>query len=276
MGRQIALNAAIFGYEVRLTDPMPGILDNAGAWAKEYLSGRVAKQKMTQAEAGKALGNFHPVAALDKAAAGVDLVIEAIIEKQEEKKTLFRSLDKILAEDVIIATNSSFMVSSVFKDCVRNPSRLANLHYFNPALAMKLVEIVQGEHTSDATVNVLKDFVVSIGKVPVMIKKEIDGFIVNRISRAISFAALELVSLGVAGPEDVDLALENGLNHPMGPFRLMDLTGVDLSYYAMTTLEEAGEHHAGYELIKEKFDKGEYGIKSGKGWYEYPSSKEKK
>jgi len=275
MGKQIALNAAIKGYKTSLTDSFPDALQKADSWTKGYLEERVAKNKLTKEEADSASKNFKIVSGLKEAASGADLVIEAIIEKREEKEKLFKSLNDLVSEDTIIVTNSSFMVSSLFKNCIKNPGRLANLHYFNPALSMRLVEIVKGEHTADDTAKSLHEFVNGIGKVPVLIKKEIDGFIVNRIARAITFAALEIVSLGVADPIDVDLALENGLNHPMGPFKLMDFTGVDLTYYVMSDLEKAGEHHLGYELVKEKFEKGEFGTKSGKGWYDYSANKEK-
>lgn len=269
MGKQIALQASLSGFQVYLTDSFPAALENAKSWSSDYLAKRVNTGKLSAEDAAQAQGRVHVVSTLEEAVRDADLVIEAIIEKQTAKEELFRSLDKLVREDTILATNSSNMVSSLFADCIHNPARLANLHYFNPPLHMKLVEIVRGAHTSDGTVSALYQFVKEIGKIPVVVQKEIEGFIVYYISNRLTLSALELAALGVATPEDIDLALENGLNHPMGPFRLMDLTGIDLAYMVMTDMENRGEHHLGYELVKAKYDAGEYGRKTGKGWYTY-------
>ncbi|MDR1193938.1 MAG: 3-hydroxyacyl-CoA dehydrogenase family protein [Peptococcaceae bacterium] len=269
MGSQIALNAAMSGYSVWLYDSFPSAVDKAKDWSEKYLADRVAKGKLERAKVTETLARFHLSKELAEAVGDADLVIEAIIEKQDVKEKFFRELDKLVAPDAIIATNSSFMVSSLFAGCVSNPRRLANLHYFNPALTMKLVEIVKGPHTADETARTLFDFVKSVNKVPVIIKKEVDGFIVNRIARAISNAALEIIELGVADPEDVDTAIENGLNHPMGPFRLMDLTGIDLTYYIATDAVNNGQTVPAYKILREKFEAGELGRKTGKGWYDY-------
>lgn len=270
MGRQIALNTAIHGYEVYLTDAFSETLEKVKVWSKEYLEGRVAKGRLTEEEVRKAADNFKVVNTLEEAAKDADLVIEAIIEERKAKEKLFADLDKLVRSDTILATNSSYMVSSLFVDFVSNPERLANLHYFNPALVMKLTEVVQGEHTSKETVDVLMEFSRKTGKDPIWVKKEIDGFIANRILRAISFEAFSLLEKGIASPEDIDTAVEKGLNHPMGPFRLQDLTGVDLSYLsAQRILDETGVKRPGYDILKSKYEAGEYGKKVGKGWYEY-------
>ena len=162
------------------------------------------------------------------------------------------------------------MVSSMFVDDVSNPRRLANLHYFNPALVMKLVEVVQGDHCSDETAQALYDFAVATGKEPIWLRKEIDGFVVNRILQALKTEARWLVENGYCTPQEVDKACEKGLNHPMGPFRLDDLSGIDLTYSIMQRrLEETGEVPVGYELVKSYYDKGWYGKKTGRGFYEY-------
>lgn len=269
MGKQIALNAAVGGYEVTLYDSFPAAAEKAAVWAKDFLTGRVQKGKMAQDVAEGALARFKIVGDLAEAATGADLVIEAIIEKEDEKKKFFQQVNGLVDQDALIATNSSFMVSSRFVDCVSNPARLANLHYFNPAMAMKLVEIVKGPHTADETVQALYDFVKKVGKMPVIIQKEWNGFIVNHISSAITVAALELLENGVATPEDIDIAMENGLNHPMGTFRLMDLTGINLTYTVMAEKKEKGLPVPGFAQVKEKYDAGKYGRSTGEGWYKY-------
>ena len=136
---------------------------------------------------------------------------------------------------------------------------------------MKLTEVVQGPQTSEETVQFLLDFSRKTGKDPVWVKKEIEGFIANRILRAVANEALYLVEEGVATPEEIDIAAEKGLNYPMGPFKLMDLTGVDLSYFNLKRVyDETGEKRAGFDLLKKKYEANEWGRKTGKGWYEYP------
>ncbi|MPM75799.1 putative 3-hydroxybutyryl-CoA dehydrogenase [bioreactor metagenome] len=274
MGQQIALNAAQCGYPVALTDSFPAALEKAETWAKGYVAGRVAKGKMTENQAADAQKNITFVPQLADAVQDADLIIEAIIEDRAIKEKLFTDLNKLVAKDVILATNSSFMVSSLFAGCVENPGRLANFHYFNPALVMKLVEVVQGPHTSEETVQVLMDFARKNGKTPIWVRKEIDGFIANRLLRAVKNEACFLLEEGVATAQEIDTAAENGLNYPMGPFRLMDLTGVDLAYLASKrVLDETGVKQPGFDKIKEKYEAGEWGRKSGKGWYDYSEKK---
>jgi len=270
MGRQIALNTAIYPYEVTLFDSFPNVREAVKVWADNYLAGRIAKGRMTVEQVAGIKERFTVAESLEEAAKDADLVIEAIVEQEPAKHTLFAQLDAIVRPDTILATNSSRMPSSLFKDDVSNPGRLANLHYFNPALVMKLTEVVRGEHTADETVKALQAFSVATGKKAVTVQKEIEGFIVNRVLGAIYSEARWLVEQGYCTYEDMDIACENGLNHPMGPYRLNDLTGIDLSYDIMNrTYERTGEKPVGYDLIKENYDKGWYGKKSGRGFYDY-------
>lgn len=270
MGRQIALNTAIYPFEVRVVDSNPDVLKDLAKWADDYLAGRIAKGRMTEEQVAGIRSRFTICAALEEAVQDADLVIEAIVERKDIKSDVLAQVSALVREDTIIATNSSRMVSSLFVDCVSNPKRLANLHYFNPALVMKLVEVVQGAHCSDETAQALYDFAVATGKEPIWLRKEIDGFVVNRILQALKTEARWLVENGYCTPQEVDKACEKGLNHPMGPFRLDDLSGIDLTYTIMQRrLEETGEAPVGYELVKSYYDKGWYGKKTGRGFYEY-------
>ena len=270
MGRQIGLNSAINGIDSYLYDMSSDAYEKAKKWVDDYLKGRIAKGKLTEEEVEKTLENLHFTSTLKEAVEDADLIIEAIIEDKKIKEGVFKQLSEVVKPDTILATNSSNMVSSAFKDVVTNPERLANLHYFNPALVMKCVEIVQGLHTSEDTVQRLVEFVENIGKKPVVVRKEIDGFIVNRILRAITNEALYLLEEGVATPEDIDTAVENGLNHPMGPYKIMDFSGLDTCYLvAKSLLDETGFKKPGLELLKDKYESKEWGVKTGKGWYEY-------
>jgi len=270
MGRQIALNTAIYPFEVTVFDANPAVLEDVAKWEDGYLAGRIAKGRMTEEQVAGIRSRFTICATLEEAVKDADLVIEAIIERKDIKSAVFQQVSDLVREDTIIATNSSRMASSMFASDVKNPSRLANLHYFNPALVMKLVEVVQGEHCSDETAQALYDFAVATGKEPIWIKKEVEGFIVNRMLQALKNEARWLVENGYCTPQEVDKACEKGLNHPMGPFRLEDFSGIDLTYNIMLRkIEETGEIPVGYELIKSYYDKGWYGKKTGRGFYEY-------
>ncbi|MDL2302199.1 3-hydroxyacyl-CoA dehydrogenase family protein, partial [Lachnospiraceae bacterium OttesenSCG-928-D06] len=178
-------------------------------------------------------------------------------------------------KDAIIASNSSFIPSSLFVEDIEGAERLCNLHYFNPAMLMKLVEIVKGEHTSDETVEALKAFVKAIGKEYILVKKEIEGFVVNRLLRAVQNEAFFLYDQGIASFEDIDIGAEKGLNYPMGPFRLLDLAGIDICYMnRQKTYEKTGcPEDKPPKFLEEKYKKGEFGRKSGKGWYDYSEKK---
>lgn len=272
MGRQIALNTALHGYPVTLTDVSAEALRQAEAFAADWLAGRVAKERLTAAEAEATRGRLRYEPELARAAADADLVIEAVVEDLEVKRRLFAELDRICPPRAILATNSSTLVSSKLASATGRPAKVANLHYFNPALVMPLVEVVQGPHTAPETAQALVEFARRTGKTPILLRKEIFGFVANRLLHALRREALHLVEQGIATPAEVDLAAEKGLGHPMGPFRLMDLTGIDIAYQvSQERYRDSGDPaDRPHPLIEEKVRRGELGRKTGKGWYEYP------
>ena len=221
--------------------------------------------------------NFTVSQDVDGSAAKADLLIEAIVEKLDVKRELFGRISKLCKPDTVLGTNSSNIVSSKLADVTEHPERLLNIHYFNPALVMELVEIVRGPHSGDEAVEVARAFAVNTGKSPIVLKKEIAGFVANRINAAVAHEALSLLRKGVATVEDIDTACEKGLHYPMGPFRLMDLTGIDVNYYVR--VDRYAESHDPFDapdpLVIEKFKRGEFGKKTGKGWYDYTDQEKK-
>jgi len=270
MGRQIALQCALSGFAVALNDSQGEALEAAAKFCREYLDGRIAKGKLSQADRDAALSHLK-ISSEVAVARDAGIVIEAIIEQFEPKAELFRELDKICRPEAILATNSSNIRGSRLAEVTRRPQRVLNLHFFNPALVMELVEVVAHPGVTEETIQICLEFCRRIRKTPVVLRKEIPGFIVNRIFRALTREAVSLYEEGYACAEDIDLAVTKGLGHPMGPLRLLDVTGIDVSYLArMDEYKETGAESAKpNRTLKEMYERGEWGRKTGKGFYGY-------
>jgi 3-hydroxybutyryl-CoA dehydrogenase len=275
MGHQISLLCAIHGYQTTCTDVVPEVLKKAEKFADTYLPGRVEKGKMTQEVAQAARKNISFTQDLKQAAGDADFVIEAVLEILDVKRKLFAQLDELAPPRAILATNSSYIVSSLIADATKRPSKVVNMHFFNPALVMKLVEVVKGPHVSDETAKITYDLSEKLEKIPVLLQKEVEGFLLNRIFRVISREALWMLEMGVASYEDIDKACVYGAGHPMGPFRLMDLTGIDLNYImSLERFKRTGDRaDLPSPSVVERYIKGNYGEKTGKGWYDYTQKK---
>jgi 3-hydroxybutyryl-CoA dehydrogenase len=271
MGHQIAICAALSGFQVRCMDSNLDILNKAIAFADNYFDERVTKGKLSEEAAIQARTNLTFVSNLEKASKDADLVIEAVIEKLDIKRKLFADLDKICPAHTILATNSSYIVSSKIADATNRPDKVCNMHFFNPALVMKCVEVVKGSHVSEETAETVMSVARKMSKTPVLLHKEIYGFLVNRLLQATRQEALKLLDMGVASFEDIDTAAKNGLGYPMGPFSLLDLTGIDLAYHVgMEKYKESGDPaDRPSPTVVEKYTKGEFGKKVGKGFYDY-------
>ena len=270
MGRQIALCASIAGVDATVYDLMPAVLEDVAKWEEEYLAGRIAKGRMTEEQVATIKTLFHVEADLAKAVADVDCVIECIIEVEEAKRDIIKKLDALIDKRTIIATNSSFMVSSLFADCMEDPSRLCNMHFYNPALVMKFVEVVQGPHTSEETAGAIYELAKKMDKKPIWQKKEIPGFAGNYLHAGLAERARYLVENGYCTVEEVDIALEYGFNHKMGVFRMNDLTGIDLSYTLMkANYERTGKKPDMFDVYEKMVQEGRLGRKTGHGFYDY-------
>ncbi|TAL32366.1 MAG: 3-hydroxyacyl-CoA dehydrogenase family protein [Spirochaetes bacterium] len=275
MGHQIATLCALNGFRTTCTDTSADALAKAESFFDTYLAGRVQKGKLTESQAAKARGNARFTRELPQAVKDADYVIEAAVETLAIKRKIFADIDTHAPAHAILATNSSRIVSSRIADATGRPSKVCNLHFFNPALVMKLVEVVRGPHCAPDTVDVSFELCKKLGKIPVLLEKEVDGFLLNRMLGALLKEALWLNDMGIASPEDIDKACVHGAGYPMGPFRLMDLTGIDLEYFIrMEAFKNTGDRA---ELpspgVVKRYLQGDHGEKTGRGWYEYAQDK---
>ena len=270
MGSQIALQTALSGrYHVTLVDSAPGQLERASAHNRRLLDRSVEKGRLTEAGAADALARIQNANDLASVAGTADLVIEAVIEDFDAKKSVFESLGKHAKKDAILASNSSTIAISRLAGFTGRPDLCCNMHFFHPVTVMQLCEVVRGPDTSDVTVTTAMEFVRSIDRTPVLLQKEIWGFIVNRILFAASEEAMSLLEGGYASAEDIDIAVQKGLNWPMGPFHLLDFSGLDIFYGAMKDRHRQGEGRDAPALLRNLVEAGNLGRKSGKGFFEY-------
>jgi 3-hydroxybutyryl-CoA dehydrogenase len=271
MGSQIALQTALGGrHDVTIVDTVPGQLDRARAQNRKLVDRSVEKGRLTRDQADAALDRIKDEPDLAKAAPRADLVIEAVIEDFDAKKGVFEQLGRHAGKDAILASNSSTIAISRLADFTGRPEQCCNMHFFHPVTVMQLCEVVRGPKTSQATVDAAIEFVRSIDRTPVLLQKEIWGFIVNRILFAASEEAMRLLEGGYASAEDIDTAVQKGLNWPMGPFHLLDFSGLDIFYGAMEDRHKLGEGPEPPEVLRRLVEQKHLGRKTGKGFFEYP------
>ena len=273
MGSQIAAVVALAGYTTALVDIRQEQLDHARTQLEQRLSRDVKKDRRTREDVDAAWDRLTLTTDRDAAAAAADLVIEAAVEDLSVKRTIFSELDAVCPDHTLLVTNSSNIVSSRVADATSRPDRVCNLHFFNPALVMACVEVVPHPGTAPDTVDRMVSFVESLGKTPVRLKQEIPGFVANRLLGALRREALELYEAGIADFQDIDVAARTALGHPMGPFELMDLVGIDVVHLIrLAEYEQTGDPASlPAPSITQKYEAGDFGRKTGRGWYEYPA-----
>jgi len=271
MGAQIAQQAALHGVHVWLTDKSDEQLARAVESNRGHLDRRVEKGKLPRADADAALARVRVTADMAEAVQGADFVIEAVFEDLELKRSIFAELDRAAPREAVLASNSSTMGISKIAGATRRPELCVNMHFFFPVLVMDLVEVVRGPQTSDQTAARAMTMARDMGRTPVLLNKEIDGFIVNRILHAATQEAYRLLDAGVASFEDIDVAVEKGLNWPLGPFRLGDFSGLDVTYKARLHMYEStgDERYRPSPQLEAKVRAGKLGRKTGEGWYRY-------
>ncbi len=273
LGWQIALQCASHAHPVNLYDLSPEALRNAELKISNELESWVEAGSISAAEKASMVQRVRFEPDPKKAVTGVDLVIEAVPEKLELKRKVFQELDAMCDADTIIATNSSSIRVSLIEDATRRMDRVLNTHFYSNPWRSRIVELMKGRMTSDETMTRVGGFMRSIGMLPLVVRKESTGFIFNRVWRAVKRECLHLVDDGVASYEDVDRAWMSYYGTKMGPFGLMDKVGLDVVrdienvYYG----ESGDPRDAPPRLLLDKIERGELGVKTGRGFYSYPN-----
>ena len=273
MGRGIAHVAALGGYRTILEDLLPNALRKAKEEIRDNLDKAVQLGKVSAADAKAAIDRLEYADSVEEAAREADLVIEAVPEELESKIEIFTLLDKICRPGTMLASNTSSLSISEIASVTYRAPKCVGMHFFNPVHNMKLLEIVRALETDGETLAVAAEVGQRMGK-DVVVIKESPGFITSRINAMIGNEAFYMLQEGIASAQDIDKALKLGLNHPIGPFELVDLVGLDTRLHILEYLHKSlGEKYRPAPLLIQYVKAGRLGRKSGRGVYEYPEKK---
>ena len=271
MGSGIAQVAAQAGFDVIMTDIEDKFVQNGLKNIDKFLAKSVEKGKMTADVKAQIMGRIKGTAKFEDMK-DADYVVEVVFEDMEVKKKTFKQLDEVTRKDVILTSNTSSMSITEIAKATTRPDKVLGMHFFNPVPLMRLVEVIRGYYTNDESVAVSLDLARKFGKEPIEVKTDIAGFVVNRLMVPHMIEAICLLQEGVASKEDIDKAAKLGLNYPMGPFELMDLTGVDILLNVVNYFYQ--EHNKELKwvaprVLKDTIKAGRLGRKTGSGWYDY-------
>jgi len=269
MGHGIAHAAMSAGYDTRLFDVAQPMLDKGQEAISAIVARSVELGKVTSADADAILGRLVTTTDLAHALADADFVIEAVPERTDVKIQVFADIQRLAPAQAVIASNTSALSLTEMAGTLTNPSRVAGMHFFNPVHKMKLIEIVEALETASATLDAVQEVAARMGKDTVLVR-ESPGFITTRVNASIGNEAFYMLMEGVASARDIDKALKLGLNHPMGPFELVDLVGLDTRLSILEYLHRSmGEKYRPCPLLVQYVKAGRLGRKVGKGVYEY-------
>ena len=267
MGHGVAQVSAMAGHDVHLRDVDESVLEAGLAAIGDNLAGGIERGKVTESERDETLARISTTTDLAAAASEADLVVEAVPESLDLKKEVFREVEAVVDDQAIVATNTSSLPVTEIASALERPGRAIGIHFFNPVHVMELVEVVLAEQTTDRTRERAESYVESIEKTSATVRDS-PGFASSRLGVALGVEAMRMVQEGVAGPEDVDAAMELGYRHPQGPLELTDLVGLDVRLDILEHLrEELGERFAPPPILRRKVRAGHLGKKTGRGFY---------
>jgi 3-hydroxybutyryl-CoA dehydrogenase len=271
MGSGIAQVAAQSGYGVVMQDVTEDFVKKGVDSIGKFLAKGIERGKVTAEQKDEVLSKIKGTTRIEDMA-DVDFVIEAVFEDLRVKRDVFERLERLVSPEIILCTNTSSISITEIAAVTKRPEKVAGMHFFNPAQLMRLVEVIRGYHSSDETIQTVIALAKSMGKEPIEVKKDSPGFVVNRIMIPHFIEAIKIVEEGIASIEDVDKAVKLGLNYPMGPFELMDLTGNDIGCHVMEYLRDELTKELKWSppnLLKTLIRAGRLGRKTRGGWYDY-------
>ncbi|MEW1752450.1 3-hydroxyacyl-CoA dehydrogenase family protein [Streptomyces angustmyceticus] len=270
MGSGIAQVSAQAGWDVVLRDVTDEALARGKGGIEASYEKFVAKGKLAAADAEQALARITTTTDME-AAADADIVVEAVFERIDVKREIFQTLDKLVKDEAVLASNTSAIPITKIAAATSRPERVVGAHFFSPVPMMQLCELVRGYKTSDETLATAREFAESVGKTCVVVNRDVAGFVTTRLISALVVEATKLYESGVASAEDIDTACKLGFGHAMGPLATADLTGVDILLHATDNIytESQDEKFAPPEIMRRMVDAGDIGRKSGQGFYKH-------
>ncbi|BBO75949.1 3-hydroxybutyryl-CoA dehydrogenase [Desulfosarcina widdelii] len=269
MGHGIAQVAATAGIPVKLNDISESVLEKARTNIDRSLDKGIKRGKISQDDKAGILGRICFECDFKKAVENVDLVVEAVPENIELKSQIFQKLDQFSSSDTILASNTSQYSITEIASVVSDPSRVIGMHWFNPPVIMKLIEIVRALDTSDTVVESIRAFAAKVGK-DIVVCKDSTGFISTRVLLALRLECYRLLEEGIATKEDIDKTLKLAFGHPMGQFELADFSGLDIEVPSCESLAKVfGDRFRPPQALLQRVKAGRFGRKTGRGWYDY-------